>query len=308
MASINARSLLSGFTLGLAPTLTPLQDQQGQYAGMQVDNSSFSPRISIYTGDKDKPFFRGERSFAFGVTALEPEDGVHKGLISKKDFFESFYAGVKMTDVLAAFRGTAAALLDDTVDGQQTSGQFQLDYRMERIDAVLKGHEFVSNYVQVDFGVYENGGKVKLYTIALRYVPDPTLEPLKQRIAEARKRLDTAEKEMKKLNEAMKELDVSDTNYDLEVAGISQKINQQVNAYNEAAKALGSAESIVYFPLSQLWAETGIKEATVGLMVGVYSELKKSSYLLADYDLSQLAAVDVDAMLYQYAHMEAKPE
>lgn len=310
MTAIKARAVLSGFTLGLVPTVNPLQNQAGQVAGYQVESSAFSPRISTYIVDSGRSLFRGEKSFTFGATAQEPESGVHKGLLSKKDFFAKEFTlldGSKATmgTVVAAFQSTASQLLDDTTDGQNTDGSITLDYRIDQITAVLTEHDLANNFVQVDFGVYEQGGKQRLATRTLRYIPDALVEPQRVKRSQADKRINDALIELEKLNQAASALDTSALEYQLELAAIAQKIEQQQQVYLEAAKQLGSSESVTFFPLSQLWAEAGIPQA-IGLLVAcVYSELKDCSYLMSSYDMANLASMDLESMLYLYAHMRA---
>ncbi|MFO0940056.1 MAG: hypothetical protein U0930_04750 [Pirellulales bacterium] len=313
MTSIKARAVLTGFTLGLVPTVNPLQNQAGQVVGAQVESSAFSPRISTYIVHDGQSLFRGEKSFTFGATKQEPENGVHKGLLSKKDFFAKEFqlldgSTVTMATVVSAFQSTATALLDDTVDGQNTDGTIELEYRIDQISASLTEHDLANNYVQVDFGIYEPSGKQRLATRVLRYIPDSLVEPQRIKRSQAEKRLNDALLELEKLNSAAGELDQTAPEYQLELVAISQKIEQQTQVYLEAAKSLGSSESVTFFPLSQLWAEVGIPQAISLLVVCVYSELVNCSYLMASYDLSALASIDLESMLYLYAHMKPKPE
>lgn len=309
MTSIKARAVLTGFTLGLVPTVNPLQNQAGQVVGAQVESSAFSPRISTYIISDGRSLFRGEKSFTFGATAAEAEVGVHKGLLSKKDFFAKQFSladGSKATmqTVVDAFQSTASELLDDTIDGQNTDGTIELDYRIDQIGAVLTEHDLANNYVQVDFGIYEQGGKQRLATRTLRYIPDPLVEPQRIKRAQAEKRINDALIELEKLNTAAAELDQQSESYDLELIAIAQKIEQQQQVYLEAAKSLGSSESVTFFPLSQLWAEDGIPQAISLLTVCVFSELKQSSYLLQSYDMAALNEMDLESMLHLYAHMK----
>lgn len=311
MTAIKARAVLTGFTLGLVPTVSPLQNQAGQVVGAQVESSAFSPRISTYIVDNGRSLFRGEKSFTFGATAAEPLDGQHKGLLSKKDFFAKEFqlldgSKATMQTVVDAFQATASELLDNTIDGQNMDGTIELDYRIDQITAVLTEHDLANNYVQVDFGIYEQGGKQRLTTRTLRYIPDALVEPQRIKRAQAEKRINDALIELEKLNAAAAELDEASDTYELELIAIAQKIEQQQQVYLEAAKSLGSSESVTFFPLSQLWAEAGIPGAIGLLAVCVFSELKQSSYLLSSYDTAALADLDLDSMLYLYANMKPK--
>ena len=309
MAKINARAVLTGFTLELVPKVNPLQNQSGQVVGAQVESSSFSPRVSTYIVDGGKSLFRGEKSFTFGAVAVNPEDGVHKGLPSKKDFFARKVMGDKsMQDVLAAFQATASSLLDDTADGKAPVGTVTLDYRIDQITAVLTEHDLANNFVQVDFGIYEVGGKQRLSSRALRYIPDQLVEPQNVKRSQASQRMDAALVELAKLNEAAESLDKKSGSYQLELIALAQKMEQQQQVYTEAARSLETSDAVTFFPMSQLWAEVGIPQA-VGLLVAcVFAELAECSYLLAGFDQSNLAAMDLDGMLYLYANMQPKPE
>ena len=313
MTTIKARAVLTGFTLGLVPTVSPLQNQQGQVVGAQVESSAFSPRISTYIVSDGQSLFRGEKSFSFGATAVEPELGVHKGLLSKKDLFAKQFTlpdGSKATmqTVIDAFQATASGLLDDTVDGQNTDGTIDLDYRIDEISASLTEHDLGNNYVQVNFGIYEVGGAQRLATRVLRYIPDALVEPQKIKRSESQKRIDEARLELEKLNVAIAELDANSASYKLELIAIIQKIEQQQNVYLEATRALGSSDSVTYFPMSQLWNEAGVVSAIGLLVTCVFTELKTSSYLLQSYDMASLSSMDLDEMLYLYANMKPKPQ
>lgn len=312
MTAIKARAVLTGFTLGLVPTVNPLQNQAGQVVGAQIESSSFSTRISTYIVDNGRSLFRGEKSFTFGATAAEPETGQHKGLLSKKDFFAKEFTlldgKATMQTVVDAFQSTAAELLDDTIDGKNTDGTIFLDYRIDQITAVLTEHDLANNYVQVDFGVYEEGGKQRLATRTLRYIPDALVEPQRIKRSQAEKRLNDSLIELEKFNTAAAELDEASDTYELELIAIAQKIEQQQQVYLEAAKSLGSSESVTFFPMSQLWNEAGIPSAIGLLAVCVFTELKQTSYLLASYDTAALDAIDLDSMLYLYANMKPKEE
>lgn len=313
MTSIKARAVLTGFTLGLVPTVSAVQNQAGQVVGAQVESSAFSPRISTYIISGGQSLFRGEKSFTFGATLQAAEIGVHKGLLSKKDFFAKEFTlpdGTKATmqTVVDAFQGTASELLDDTVDGQNSDGTIELDYRIDQISAVLTEHDLANNYVQVDFGIYEQNGKQRLATRTLRYIPDPLVEPQRIKRSQAEKRIADALSELEKLNSAAADLDENLESYDLELIAIAQKIEQQQQVYLEAAKSLGTSESVTFFPMSQLWAEDGIPEAVGLLAVCVFSELKQSSYLLQSYDVTALQSLDLESMLYLYANLKPKVE
>lgn len=294
---IAARFSLDGFSLNLMPRAH--QDQQTGRATLTP--SGFTPRIGIYTGSLASPEYRGEKAFQFQDIPTEAIDGVHKGLKSKDELF----ASPEMQSVLEAWVATAAGVLDDTPDGANSVGSGQLDYRMETIESSLAFHSLIENYVMIEFGVYESAtSRSKVSSVIVKYVPDDLVETNRAASRNLKKQLEDAKTEIRKSAIAIAKLNPASLDYDVQHQALIVRIQQSEQSIRSQQQQLMTRYNILYFPLSKLFEEPTVKAAIGTMVAGVFSELKKSTYLLESYDLSTLAAMDLDATLHLFAHMQ----
>jgi hypothetical protein len=302
MALIQTRALLLGFNLR-TPTINPLANQQGQVVGTLVEASKFEPRIGLYTGEGFTNY-RGTATYTFGGTREDPVAGLHKGMPSKGEFFTREVGGQKVADIVQLFKATSAALLDDTPDGKGVAGTITLKYSVDGIEVNLMPHDKASSIVTIEMGIYENGGTQKLGTYYLQYVPDALVAAKKLSAINVRDGLAKVREDVSKVHAQITALGVvtGDRDKELELQAHGQNLEQLRNRYIDLSRQEASSRDVAYFPLSQLWQEAGVVEATAALASATYAQLKESTYLMADYDMDNLASLEeTRAMLQSFA-------
>lgn len=297
--TIAARFSLDGFSLNLLPVMN--QDQQGNNS---LNPSGFTPRIGVYTGDPVSPEYRGEKAYTFSDVPTDPIEGIHKGLKTKDQLFSS----PEMKSVLDAWIATASGVLDDTPDGMNVIGSGSLDYRMEKIETTLRYNNLIDNFVLIEFGIYESAtSKSRISSVVVKYVPDDLVETQRASSRTLKKQLETAKEEIRKTAIEIAKLKPDALDYDAQYEAKILRIQQAQETIRNNQQTLLTRYNMLFFPLSQLFAESAVTTAIGTMVAGVFTELKTATYLLESYDLSSLGSLDLPGLLYLFAHMQPKP-